>query len=118
MSLPLLDVRDGRGLHRQIVPGGTSDIDEVLRLGRIDFGVDLVPALYQWKGKTHTEGRYHTVRDDTGTDLGIVGRNYEVIQNRPCTRPRPSASAAPPTRASAPSPSTSTTTRRSGPAPP
>lgn len=67
----------------QIIPGGTSDIDEVLRLGGIDFGVDLVPALYQWQGELRTtEGRFHTVRDDTGSDLGIVGRNYEVIQNR------------------------------------
>lgn len=67
----------------QIIPGGTSDIDEVLRLSGLDFDVVTVPALYQWGGKLreHADQR-HTVRTDTGAALGAVGRKYTPIQNR------------------------------------
>ncbi|MEV0530152.1 DUF932 domain-containing protein [Streptomyces sp. NPDC050439] len=67
----------------QIIPGGTTDIDEVLRLSGLDFEVTTVPALYQWQGKTreHTD-QQHTVRTDTGTALGAVGSRYTPIQNR------------------------------------
>ncbi|MEV4033427.1 DUF932 domain-containing protein [Streptomyces umbrinus] len=67
----------------QIIPGGTSDIDEVLRLSGLDFDVVTVPAMYQWKGvvRDHT-GQFHTVRTDTGAPLGAVGNKYTPIQNR------------------------------------
>lgn len=66
-----------------VIPGGIADVDTVLELAGIAYQVELVPALYQWQGQARTsEGRYHTVREDTGADLGVVGRSYEVIQNR------------------------------------
>ncbi|WAZ20204.1 DUF932 domain-containing protein [Streptomyces cinnabarinus] len=67
----------------QIIPGGTTDIDEVLGLSGLDFKVDTVPALYEWNGelREHVDQR-HTVRTDTGAALGAVGRKYMPIQNR------------------------------------
>jgi phage/plasmid-like protein (TIGR03299 family) len=67
----------------QVVLGGTADIDEVLRLGKIDYQVETVPALYSWNGTTRVhEGQRHTVRSDTGAALGVVGPDYHVIQPR------------------------------------
>ncbi|MFI6658025.1 DUF932 domain-containing protein [Streptomyces sp. NPDC050523] len=67
----------------QIIPGGTTDIDTVLREGGLDFTVTTVPALYQWDGelREHVD-QFHTVREDTGAALGAVGRRYQPIQNR------------------------------------
>jgi phage/plasmid-like protein (TIGR03299 family) len=67
----------------QIIPGGTTSIDDVLRLSGLDFEVDTVPALYEWQGQVreHTDQR-HTVRTDTGAALGAVGARYAPIQNR------------------------------------
>ncbi|MFF1679470.1 DUF932 domain-containing protein [Streptomyces sp. NPDC058256] len=66
-----------------VVPGGTSDIDKVLELSGIDYGVDSVPATYLWNGETRVDHElFHTVRTDTGASLGVVGKGYEVIQNR------------------------------------
>ncbi|MEV4974422.1 DUF932 domain-containing protein [Streptomyces scopuliridis] len=67
----------------QIIPGGTTDIDEVLRLSGLDFEVTTVPARYEWEGelREHADQR-HTVRTDTGAALGAVGRRYTPIQNR------------------------------------
>ncbi|WP_406168919.1 DUF932 domain-containing protein [Streptomyces sp. NBC_00996] len=67
----------------QIIPGGTTDIDEVLALSGLDFKVTTVPALYEWQGemREHADQR-HTVRTDTGAALGAVGRKYCPIQNR------------------------------------
>lgn len=67
----------------QIIPGGTSDIDEVLTLAGLDFTVTTVPALYEWNDQTRQhEGRFHTVREDTGAALGVVGAQYTPVQNR------------------------------------
>lgn len=67
----------------QIIPGGTTDIDEVLRLSGLDFEVTTVPALYQWAGELREHAdQHHTVRTDTGAALGAVGRKYTPIQNR------------------------------------
>ncbi|MGW6910276.1 DUF932 domain-containing protein [Streptomyces sp. NPDC054940] len=67
----------------QIIPGGTTDIDEVLRLSGLDFEVTTVPALYQWDGELREHAdQQHTVRTDTGAALGAVGSRYEPIQNR------------------------------------
>ncbi|AXK35789.1 DUF932 domain-containing protein [Streptomyces armeniacus] len=66
-----------------IIPGGITDVDKVLDLAGIAYQVELVPALYRWDGANRTHpGRFHTVRTDTGAALGVVGRGYEVIQNR------------------------------------
>ncbi|MEU0389132.1 DUF932 domain-containing protein [Streptomyces chartreusis] len=67
----------------QIIPGGTTDIDTVLREGGLDFTVTTVPALYQWDGELREHAdQFHTVREDTGAPLGAVGRRYRPIQNR------------------------------------
>lgn len=66
-----------------VIPGGTTDIDTVLTLAGLDYPVSLVPAEYTWQGERRTHAdRYHTVREDTGDSLGIVGRYYHVLQNR------------------------------------
>ncbi|WP_282795225.1 DUF932 domain-containing protein [Streptomyces sp. CC224B] len=66
-----------------VIPGGTDDIDKVLRLGGIDYHVETVPATYLWKGEYRVaEDRFHTVRTDTGASLGVVGKGYTVVQNR------------------------------------
>ncbi|GAA2524315.1 DUF932 domain-containing protein [Streptomyces longisporus] len=67
----------------QIIPGGTTDIDTVLREGGLDFTVTTVPALYQWDGELREHAdQFHTIREDTGAALGAVGRRYQPIQNR------------------------------------
>ncbi|QDN54298.1 DUF932 domain-containing protein (plasmid) [Streptomyces sp. S1D4-20] len=89
-----LDARDGdtialyasspawHGLG-QIIPGGTTDIDAVLDLGGLDFTVATVPSLYNWKDELREHAdQFHTVREDTGAALGVVGRRYRPIQNR------------------------------------
>jgi phage/plasmid-like protein (TIGR03299 family) len=67
----------------QIIPGGTSDIDEVLRLGGICFGVELREVRYTFDGQLHTmPDKRVCVRDDSGEALGVVGSRYTPIQNR------------------------------------
>lgn len=68
-----------------VVPGGTTDIDQVLELGGIDFEVDRRPVLYQptYQADPRVLGeQFVTVRCDTGAGLGVVGARYEVLQNR------------------------------------
>jgi phage/plasmid-like protein (TIGR03299 family) len=68
-----------------VIPGGTSDIDQVLELGGIDFEVIRRPVLYQNSlgGPTIVlADQFVTVRQDTGAGLGVVGARYEVFQNR------------------------------------
>lgn len=67
----------------QIIPGGTTDIDEVLRMSGLDFTVVTVPSLYRWGGELREHAdQFHTVREDTGAALGAVGNRYTPIQNR------------------------------------
>lgn len=67
----------------QIIPGGTTDIDEVLALSGLDFDVTTVPALYMWDGQLREHAdQHHNVRTDTGAALGAVGARYAPIQNR------------------------------------
>jgi phage/plasmid-like protein (TIGR03299 family) len=68
-----------------VVPGGTSDVEQVLRLGGIDFDVARRPVLF----RDRLDGpdlvlpeHFVTVRTDTGAGLGVVGARYEVLQNR------------------------------------
>ncbi len=68
-----------------VIPGGTSDIDQVLTLGGIDFEVARRPVLYQNSlgGPTKVlADQFVTVRQDTEAGLGVVGARYEVFQNR------------------------------------
>lgn len=66
-----------------VIPGGITDIDEVLKLARIDWEVSKRPVLYEWDdGIRDAVDRYVTVRTDGGAALGTVGDRYEVFQNR------------------------------------
>jgi phage/plasmid-like protein (TIGR03299 family) len=72
-----------------VIPGGTDNIDDVLRLGGIAYGVEKRNVRYSFMGdgettpSLRTAADYHvTVRTDTGAALGVVGSKYEVIQNR------------------------------------
>jgi phage/plasmid-like protein (TIGR03299 family) len=66
-----------------VVPGGTNDVDEVLKLGGISFGVETRNVRFHAGGKLQeVPSQFVTVRDDTWAPLGVVGRYYTVIQNR------------------------------------
>jgi phage/plasmid-like protein (TIGR03299 family) len=68
-----------------IVPEGTSDIDTVLALGRIDYTVSRRPVLFRPTPEgaaTILTDQFVTVREDTDAGLGVVGARYEVLQNR------------------------------------
>ncbi|GAA2107927.1 DUF932 domain-containing protein [Streptomyces synnematoformans] len=66
----------------QIIPGGTTDVDKVLAMSGLDFTVTTVPAMYEWLGELRRhDGRFTTVREDTGEALGSVGKKYVPIQN-------------------------------------
>ncbi|HET6636809.1 MAG TPA: DUF932 domain-containing protein [Streptomyces sp.] len=66
-----------------VIPGGTSDIDTVLRLAQIDFNVDKRPVLYPYGSERRVmDDHYVTVRSDTGDALGTVGHRYQVFQQQ------------------------------------
>lgn len=66
-----------------VVPGGISDVDEVLRLGGIDFTVEKRPVQYRIRGKRQTmPDQFVTVRTDTCEALGVVGRRFQPFQQR------------------------------------
>ncbi|BCL28521.1 DUF932 domain-containing protein [Streptomyces aurantiacus] len=66
-----------------VIPGGITDIDEVLKLARIDWEVSKRPVLYKWDdGIRDATDHYVTLRMDTGNVLGTVGDRYKVFQNR------------------------------------
>jgi phage/plasmid-like protein (TIGR03299 family) len=68
-----------------IVPGGTSNIDNVLTLGGIDYDVLRRPVEFRNSvDGPHLQLPEHfvTARTDTGAGLGVVGSKYEVLQNR------------------------------------
>ncbi len=68
-----------------VVPGGTADVEDVLRLGGIDFDVARRPVEYRNSVQGPTRAladQFVTVREDTGAGLGVVGARYEVLPNR------------------------------------
>lgn len=67
----------------EVIPGGICEIDKVLDLGGIAYGVDKRVVRYSVGGESRTFAeRFVTVRDDTGDALGVVSDRYQVIQNR------------------------------------
>lgn len=68
------------------IPGGLTDVDQVLELAGCNWPVELVPAGYNWNGEWHVNpDKWHTVNGKTGDPLGVVGRKYAnggVVQNR------------------------------------
>lgn len=72
-----------------VIPGGTDNIDDVLRLGGIGFGVEKRNVRYSFMGEGDTnpslrtaDDYFVTVRTDTGSPLGVVGNMYTPIQNK------------------------------------
>jgi phage/plasmid-like protein (TIGR03299 family) len=73
--------------HRlgSIVPGGTSNVDDVLTLAGIGYDVLRRPVEFRNRldgAHLHLPDHFVTARDDTGAGLGVVGSKYEVLQNR------------------------------------
>ncbi|WP_214103215.1 DUF932 domain-containing protein [Acrocarpospora catenulata] len=73
----------------QIIPGGTTSIDEVLRLAQIDWEVAKREVRYSFMADGEDKptlrtapGSFVTVREDTGAALGVVGTKYTPIQQR------------------------------------
>ena len=67
----------------QVIPGGTSDVQQVIDLAGIGFHVDLHQVRYYAGDELRTDLRHHvTVRDDTHEALGVVGSKYTPLQNR------------------------------------
>jgi phage/plasmid-like protein (TIGR03299 family) len=68
-----------------VIPGGTTDMNEVLRLAGIDYAVSRRPVLYRAAPDDRAvilPDQFVNVREDTGAGLGVVGARYEVLQNR------------------------------------
>jgi hypothetical protein len=67
-----------------VIPGGTSDVAEVLRLGGIDFEVGVTEEAYGLaRGRRIVvPGKHVTYRDDTMAGLGVVGSIYTPVQPR------------------------------------
>jgi len=64
------------------IPGGVDSVDEVLKLGGIDFYVEQRDVRYYAGGELRVvPGSKVNVRDDTYAPLGVVGRKYVPFQN-------------------------------------
>ncbi|MGW6502949.1 DUF932 domain-containing protein [Nonomuraea angiospora] len=73
----------------EVIPGGTSSIEDVLRLGRIGFDVEKRAVRYSFMTDAEVTPQlrtapdhFVTVRTDTGAPLGVVGSKYTPIQNK------------------------------------
>jgi phage/plasmid-like protein (TIGR03299 family) len=70
----------------QVVPEGTSDIEEVLRLSGGDYPVGRREVRYAFGGKRLSDlrtvpGQFVTINEDTGHPFGVVGSKYTIVQN-------------------------------------
>jgi phage/plasmid-like protein (TIGR03299 family) len=77
-AVPTWHNAEGVGL----VPGGTTDIEQVLKLGGIDWTVVQRKLFYSGKNREQREvpGAFVNTRSDTGDPLGVVGRVYTPWQ--------------------------------------
>lgn len=66
------------------VPGLMS-VDEALTASHTDWAVEKVPCLSSYD-MSPIEGKYATIRKDTGKPLGVVGEVYQPLQNRDAFR--------------------------------
>lgn len=56
--------------------------EEAIKYARLDYQVEKIASEYQFNGQHIIDPtKFHTVRTDNGASLGIVGRQYNVIQN-------------------------------------
>lgn len=58
---------------------GFGSVAEVIEKTKLNWAVEKQPIFLD--GGKRIEDRFATVRTDTGATLGIVGKNYEVVQN-------------------------------------
>lgn len=66
-----------------VIPGGTSDIEQVLELGGVNFRVEQRDLFYQAGGERRkVPGKKVNVRSDTFEPLGVVGGVYTPLQPR------------------------------------
>src|SRR5262249_45330818 len=66
-----------------VIPGGTTDIADVLRLGGIDFTIVTIPHAYDWKGeRIEAAGGFDNVGSDTGFLPSVAGSRYTAAQPR------------------------------------
>lgn len=66
-----------------VIPGGTSDIEDVLKLGGVDFRVEQYDATYFAGGELRKiPGKKVNVRSDNHEALGVVGGVYTPLQPR------------------------------------
>lgn len=65
-----------------IIPGGLSDVGQVMKLAGLDFEVVKQPQTYTWNRKNRRmTDRFDIIRTDTGYGLSNVGTRYTPLQN-------------------------------------
>jgi phage/plasmid-like protein (TIGR03299 family) len=66
-----------------VIPGGTTSIEQVLDAGQVNFGIEQRDLRFYAGGKLHTVPDFKVnVRDDTWEALGVVGKVYNPNQPR------------------------------------
>jgi phage/plasmid-like protein (TIGR03299 family) len=68
----------------QVIPGGISDVEDVIRLGGLDVPAVSIPApSYTYKGVEHeVPGKFHLINGDTGAYWGTVGKVHKNLPVR------------------------------------
>jgi len=64
-----------------VIPGGISDVAEVLRLSGLDFTVEPRKVRYYFGELREVGDHFVNVRTDTGDCVGVVGSRYTAFQN-------------------------------------
>ena len=78
-AVPTWHSLEGAGL----IPGGTTDIEQVLKLSGGDYHVEARKVRYSFDGELmELPGRFVNVRTDTGAGFDVVGKIYTPVQNR------------------------------------
>lgn len=68
----------------QVIPGGITDIQQVMELAYMNWMVQRTPVMYRnlVTGELEAlEGQFVNCRLDSGKGLGVVGDGYEIFQN-------------------------------------
>ena len=56
---------------------------EAIAAAGLNYHVEKVAVKYEFKGRVReNSGHFNTVRTDTGDALGVVGKRYEILQNK------------------------------------
>src|SRR5690348_412446 len=71
------------GLPQSAIVSGAPSVDDAIRLAGLDWNVGIQP-VFQTKSDgtvVQVDSRFFTVREDTETVLGVVGKQYAPFQN-------------------------------------